>query len=67
MDLWGVKPFRIINLHSDFVQFPPIFALQMLDDVKNSVLKPLFVGLGGDVLDLLNDEAFWSALFNEVH
>jgi hypothetical protein len=39
----------------------------MLDHAKNSVPKPLFVRLGQDVLDLLNDEAFWSALFDEVH
>ena len=58
---------RVVNLHSDFVQFPPIFALQMLDDTKNSVLKPLFVRLGGDVLDLLDDERFWPPCFYEVH
>ena len=39
----------------------------LLEYTKNSVMKLLFVGFTGDVLDLLNDEGFWSARFDEIH
>ena len=55
-----MKPFRVVNLHSDFVQFPPISAL--LEDAKNAVPKPLFVRLGGDVLDLHDSQLVVTAL-----